>query len=257
MKPVIKWVGGKHRLLSEITPTMPSGTTRIVEPFAGGAAVTFNEQLPALLNDLNNPLISFYKQVKKDPEVLIDLILKMPFTKDYYLDVRKKEPKTLLGAAARFYYLNKTAFNGMWRENSSGKFNVPFGTYKGTTMSDRIDENLIRDAHTRLANVELTNNSFEDTFKLAKEGDWFFIDPPYVDTWDGYQANGFSHHSMIVKLLKQLDNKGIPFTLTNSYNDTTKELYKDFKQETIEVAYVVGGKNASRDKRQEILVTNR
>ena len=167
MKPIIKWAGGKARLLDVITPTMPTTTKRIVEPFAGGAAVSMASDLPALLNDFNGEVISLYKQVKSNPKAFLNELYSYPFDKDFFLELRAQKPTTQLKRAARMFYLNKTAFNGMWRENSSGGFNVPWGKYAADSIKDKTDEGLIQQAHKRFQNVEFMSKSFEEAFAKA------------------------------------------------------------------------------------------
>jgi len=259
MKPFIKWVGGKSRLLTELTPMFPDYDT-LYEPFVGGGAVLFNQKdKPAVVNDFNWQLMMTYQVVKSQPEELISLLERMSPEKEDFLEVRKRTPVEPLQVASRFIYLNKVGFNGMWRENSYGKYNVPHGSGKsGKTLGALVSFQGIRDASIRLQNVEFTAGDFSQCLVGVSSNDFVFLDPPYVDTWDNYTSGGFSEasHKRIVKELTILSENNVKFLLTNSYNDVTKKLYKGFNQTTVEVAYVLGGKNASREKRQEIVVTN-
>ena len=259
MKPFIKWVGGKTRLLSEIGTRLPRYNT-LIEPFVGGGALVLNqESKPAIVNDFNWQLMTVYHLVKTNPESVINSLVELSTDKDTYLRIRELAPIAPIEVATRFIYLNKVGFNGMWRENSYGKFNVPYGKGKAEKkIEELVSFDQIRSASERLQTVELVTGDFTNASSRAKEGDFVFFDPPYVDTWAAYNSEAFDakSHKRLRKELDRLDSLNIKFMLTNSYNDVTKELYKGFNQEEIFVSYVLGGKNASREKRSEIMVTN-
>lgn len=260
MKPFIKWVGGKSRMLSEIRARLPEDYNRIIEPFVGGGAFMFNQTCPAMINDFNWQLASTYRAVKDNPEDVIRGLSAMEVSKDKYLEIRSQEPTEQTEVAVRLIYLNKVGFNGMWRENKSGKFNVPYGKKDGKTIEQLVSFEQIALASSRLQNVDVFSGDFEVVTKYAKPDDFVFFDPPYIDTWDGYAKDGDSFtrddQLRLRRVLDELNAKGTKFILTNSYNETTVELYKGFSQEEAQVSYTVGGKNASRAKRSEIIVRN-
>ena len=245
MKSPIRWVGGKRRSLNRILPLIPSNTQRIVEPFAGGAAVSFGCDVPELwLNDLNKDLMSFYQLLKESTEpfekpIVVDL--------EEYLEIRSSSPENYVERATRFWYLNRTAFNGMWRTNKQGVFNTPVDKTKlGKTITP--DLAVLRNSRNRLQDARLTCMDFLEVLELVRNEDFLFLDPPYVDKWDGYQG-GFDGNEILANKVRSMSNK---FILTNS--PQAVDLYGGFNRLNNEVAYVVGGKNASRNKRKEILI---
>lgn len=262
MKPFFKWVGGKSRLLPEIKRNLPLNFSRIVEPFAGGAALSFDqERYPSLLNDLNEHLVSALRVTKGDLEALKSILYSMEVNKDNYLLVRSQSLSLDIEKAARFLFLNKTAFNGMWRENKQGKFNVPYGKGKdGQSMSDLLPVEHLDNAHTRLQSCSIENKCFKEFFNTNSfnETDFVFLDPPYVNTWDSYKDGGFdySNHQALAEILIELDQSNVPFMLTNSDNEVTRSLYSSWNIKSNTCSYVLGGKNASRHKRSELMVTN-
>ncbi|HBB56970.1 TPA: modification methylase [Patescibacteria group bacterium] len=185
-KPFVKWVGGKRQLLAQFRlmnlyppEKFDIKKGKYFEPFVGGGAVFF-DLLPetAYLSDLNNELVITYNVIKNDVENLIKSLKKHKLDKDYFLKIRVQNPEKLsdLNTASRFIYLNRTCFNGMYRVNSRGGFNVPFGKYTNPLICD---ENNLRKASKALKNVEIKKQDYKEVLKKAKKGDFVYFDPPY------------------------------------------------------------------------------
>jgi len=185
-KPFVKWVGGKRQLLKQFRDLglyPPENFDPIkntfFEPFVGGGAVFF-DLLPetAYLSDLNNELVVTYNVIKNDVENLIKSLKKHKLDKEYFLKMRAQNTEKLsdLNTASRFIYLNRTCFNGMYRVNSKGGFNVPFGKYTNPLICD---ENNLRKASKALKNVEIKKQDYKEVLKKAQKGDFIYFDPPY------------------------------------------------------------------------------
>lgn len=179
IKPPIKWAGGKTQLLSQLRPLYPKRFNLYLEPFVGGGAVFFDLQPDnALLLDSNFELINFYQVVKDNPSELLKDLEGHRNEKDYYYEVRSLDP-TQMGSierASRFLFMNKTCFNGLWRVNKKGKFNVPFGRYKKPNFWDR--ENLYM-VSVALQNTEVICSDFSSVLEYATPGSFVYLDPPY------------------------------------------------------------------------------
>ena len=180
-KPFLKWAGGKNRLFKHLKKFIPIKYNCYFEPFVGGGAVFFNlNPINSVINDLNNELINVYKIVKEEPKNLmkeLDELQGKVNDKEFYYECRAKLPKTNLKKAARTIFLNKTGFNGMYRVNSKGEFNIPFGDMKNAKLYDR--DNLLACSKT-LDNALIQNGDYKKLLNLIKEGDFVYLDPPYV-----------------------------------------------------------------------------
>ncbi|PIQ68894.1 MAG: modification methylase [Candidatus Taylorbacteria bacterium CG11_big_fil_rev_8_21_14_0_20_46_11] len=185
-KPFVKWVGGKRQLLKQFRlmhlyppDRFNPKTGRYFEPFVGGGAVFF-DLVPkkAFLSDLNSELVTTYNVIKNDVEKLIDSLKKHKIDKKYFLQIRAQDPAELsdLNIASRFIYLNRTCFNGMYRVNSKGGFNVPFGKYTNPLICDEVN---LRKVSKALQNVEIKRQDYKEVLKRARKGDFVYFDPPY------------------------------------------------------------------------------
>lgn len=250
-KPFVKWAGGKNGLINSLISFIPKNFNSYFEPFVGGGALFFYlKNLNILnskkiyLNDKNTELINAYKQIKINPNKLLEEleILKNNHSKEYFYKIRNLDRDfdfyslSEVFRAARFIYLNKTCFNGLCRYNAKGNFNTPIGSYKNPKIYDK---DLIFSVHKVLKNVSITNKDFEVVSLKAKKGDFIYFDPPYypinktssfVSYTDNFSAN---EQIRLYKLFKMLDCEGIKVLQSNSNTDFIKELYKDF--EIIEV----------------------
>lgn len=241
-RPFVKWVGGKTQLLPEIVKYVPKRFNTYFEPFLGGGAVLFQiHPKHAVVNDLNGELINAYKQVQTNPEQLIHLLKQMfnKDTKEYYMSIRaldrsdKFETLTDVQRAARFIYLNKAGFNGLWRVNKKGQNNVPYGQHTKLTVPEdaiRVDSEFFKDS-----DVTFLSGDYRTCVQSTKKGDFVYFDPPYIpvnptSNFVNYTKAGFglAQQKELAQLAKELYNKGAYVMLSNSDTPLTRKLYKDF-----------------------------
>lgn len=274
-KPFVKWVGGKRQLIKqfrdmglyppdEFDPMKDS----FFEPFVGGGAVFF-DLLPekAYLSDMNFDLVTTYNVIKNDVEALIKLLKKHKHTKEYFLKVRAQKVSALtsLQIASRFIYLNRTCFNGMYRVNSKGEFNVPFGANKNPLICDEIN---LRKVSKALQHVEIAHQDYKEVLKKAKKGDFVYFDPPYHPMSPTASFTSYTKESFGVKeqvelrdTFLKLHKKGCFVMLSNSNADFINEIYGELKSHGVKVHKVVASrainsKGDGRGKIKEVLVTN-
>ena len=275
MKPIIKWAGGKRQLLPEILKRIPKDISTYYEPFLGGGAVAFELQWEnAVLNDYNGELMLMYDMVRKHPATLIVKIQEhlQKNSSEHYYTVRNADRDefewsklTDVEQAARFIYLNKTGYNGLYRVNSKGQNNVPFGKYKKAPAVDY--ENLIDICcYLRNRNVMTLNYDYAEIVKDAlREKDkkaFFYFDPPYVplnatSAFTAYTADGFGMDEQIAlcNCCKKLKDAGIRFLLSNSSAPAVYELYKDFKIEEVYAKRAINSNGSKRGAVKELLIS--
>jgi DNA adenine methylase len=234
VRPFLKWAGGKRRLLDQYAPYFPPLETihRYYEPFIGGAAVFFHLRPPfATLADRNEKLIEVYQAVQQEVEAVIAALRAHRNEPDYFYEVRAQDAARLSRAerAARLIFLNKTCYNGLFRENSKGKFNVPFGRYKNPRICD---EERLRAAAAALQGVDLLAGDFEDVAATAVPGDFLYLDPPYVplsatSNFTSYDKLGFSigDHMRLADTVEALTARGCRVMLSNSAAPLVYDLY--------------------------------
>lgn len=266
-KPFLKWAGGKTRLAKEILQRLPSSIDTYYEPFVGSGAVFFalaseGRFRRAVLSDRNSELIDVYRALKRDVEQLIFELGKYTYDKDFYYEVRKRQPKELelFERAARTIYLNKTGFNGLYRVNRSGQFNVPFGRYQNPNFCD---EPRLRAASAALKKAKLIVRDFESACKPAREGDAVYFDPPYVplsstSNFTAYHQDAFGEpeHQRLAKLFGTLAENGVAAVLSNSDTPLTRQLYKRWKPDSLSVLRMINSVTTRRGGVSEILVSN-
>lgn len=215
----------------------------------------------AILNDINEELINAYKALREEPEELIRLLTaaaQPPNTKEKYLKIRGLTPEKPLAKALRFLYLNKTCFNGLYRVNASGQFNVPFGGEKGFTAICDVP-NLVACSNL-LKGVQLTSEPFENCINAAKPGDFIYADPPYLpvkkDSFTKYDAQGFGieDHQKLAKALKDAQQRGCHVLASNSYCPETFEIFKDFTVEPIDSRHSINSDGDGRKIIKEVLI---
>lgn len=257
-RPFLKWVGGKRSILPELLRRMPSEYDAYHEPFMGGGALFFAVQpKEAYLSDVNFHLVLTFKAVRDDVEGLISQ-LKIHVrlhNKEYYLKARTKlfKEKDTTKLAALFIYLNKTCFNGLYRVNKGGGFNVPMGDYK---IPNILDEDNLRAASKVLHGVDIQQHGFDHT--EIHKNDFYYIDPPYHETYSGYDGSGFGdpEHIKLAQFCKKIDEKGGFFMLSNSDTPFVRDLYKGYDIETVAASRMVSCKANQRGKENELIIRN-
>lgn len=257
-RPFLKWVGGKRSILAELQARLPARYQTYREPFIGGGALFFAVQpAKAALSDINFPLILTYKAVRDDVENLIAAlkIHQSRHDKDYFLRARKRLSKEqdTTKIAALLIYLNKTCFNGLYRVNKAGEFNVPIGDYKDPVL---FEEDVLRNDSAILQGVELEQRHFSQV-EVARE-DFYYLDPPYHKTYDGYNGNGFGddEHTKLAQLCAEIHEAKAYFMLSNSDTPFIRGLYKDFVIEQVSASRSVSCKGHQRGKENELIIRN-
>ena len=256
-KPFIKWAGGKRQLLDVLTSKIPPKFEVYHEPFLGGGAL-FWRLVPqkAVLSDVNIDLVITYKVIQETPLELIESLQrhKENHGKDYFYAVRENDnTKDPIELAARFIYLNKTCYNGLYRVNKKGKFNVPFGRYVNPAI---LEEGTIMACHSALQGVEVRYCDFSAC--EPSTDDFVYLDPPYYGTYSGYVKGGFSldKHRDLSEYCKKLDKSGAYFMLSNSDTPEIRDFYKSFLCETVEASRTISCKGSKRKSTTELLVRN-
>lgn len=271
VSPILKWVGGKRQLLDSIEPLIPKCST-YYEPFIGGGAVLFSRQPDkAVINDSNPELINVYLTIKNEPEALIEKLKehKANSSEEYFYSIRALdrdkevfENMTDIERAARIIYLNKTCYNGLFRVNSSGEFNSPWGKYKNPNITN---ETTINALHTYFnkANITIKCGDYRDALKGIRKGAFVYFDPPYMPisssaSFTGYTAGGFGEQEQIA--LKEqcdaLNAKGIKFLLSNSSCPFIEDLYKEYIIEHVKAKRAINANPEKRGEIKEVLVRN-
>ena len=271
-KPFIKWVGGKRQLLPQFRNLYPTkfnpNTNTYHEPFLGGGAVFFDLQPKnAIISDLNKELVLAYKILKKFPRKLINSLEKHIYDKKYFLQIREKNPDNLsdLEIASRFIYLNKTGFNGLYRVNKKGKFNVPFGKYKNPKICDASN---LENVSKVLQLAEIKHQNYKKVLENAKKGDFIYFDPPYyplnkTSNFTSYISNAFleKEQEALKNTFFQLHKKGCLVMLSNSDTPFIQKIYSALNEKkifihTVKAGRAVNSNAAKRGKITEVVITN-
>lgn len=273
MKPLLKWVGGKTKLLPELVKRMPKKYGRYFEPFAGGAALFFHlEPARAVLGDLNADLMNTYTGVQRDPKAVLRALRKheQAHGKRYYYDLRdrlnrrERSMAYTVQRAAAFLYLNRTCFNGLYRENQRGLFNVPMGRYKNPTI---YNPELVRSAHRALGpEVHVRHNDYKHSVFDATYGDFVYFDPPYdplslTSSFTAYGARGFSRDDQVelAEFAASLARRGIDVMLSNSNTKFIRDLYRGigFKLSRVSCPRAINSDASKRGMVSELIITSR
>lgn len=266
-KPPLKWVGGKSALLPQILPNLPAKIGTYYEPFLGGGAVFFalaaeGRFKRARLADMNRELVDTYLALASDPEAVIRHLSKHVYDKDYYYSVRASRPTSLAGRAARVIYLNRTCFNGLYRVNRKGEFNVPFGRYTNPTICD--EENLRAVSAALRSNTIVATCDFDLAVKEARKGDTAYFDPPYAplsktSSFTSFTQGGFGTDAQVRlrDCFAALDARGVHVLLSNSDTPLVRELYRGFKIRKVEAPRRVNSKGGKRGNVTELLISGR
>lgn len=291
LKPFVKWVGGKSQLVEQIEKMLPTDgekvLTKYAEPMVGGGALFFSilskydfEEL--YISDINAELINAYKAVKNDVDNLITKLNEMQMLflpmdengrKYFYYTVRERFNSTTLTEenatekAAQFIFLNKTCFNGLYRVNRKGQFNVPMGTYKNPTICD--DENL-RNIHAALQNVTIVCGDYSLSKSFIDKDTFVYLDPPYrpiseTSAFTAYNSDAFDDEEQIrlSKFIDEINLSGAKIVLSNSDPKNVNEednffddLYKNYKINRVEASRAINSKGDKRGKINELLICN-
>lgn len=263
-KTFLKWAGGKRWFVNSENRRFPIEYNRYIEPFLGGGAVYFYmSPSEAILSDVNQELISTYIAVRDE----FDLVYKSlrihanKHSKEYYYAVRKMRPRTLHTLAARMIYLNKSCFNGIYRVNKEGKFNVPFGTQEEIKFI-RAD---LQQSSVALQGAEILCQDFEETIEMARENDFLFCDPPYAvmdedNRFVGYNADVFSWEDQVrlSGALTRAKERGVKILMTNVDHPTVRQLYlgvEGFVLDSVERQCFISGTVEGRKAYQELIVS--
>lgn len=275
-RPFLKWAGGKSQLIPQYLPYFPVGYQNYYEPFVGGGAIFFHLQPKrAYLTDINIELVNVYRCVRNHLEDLLELLEehRACHSPEHYYAVRSQRATSddwffddedldeALERAARLIYLNKTCFNGLYRENSQGHFNVPIGSYKNPSI---YDPDALRAASIALRSAEIEYGSFEQVLELAKSpADFVYFDPPYhpispTSSFTAYNRYAFGEAEQIRlrDTVAELSDRGVKVMLSNSDCPFVRELYQDFKIHTIYATRNINCNAEKRGKITEVLVTS-
>ena len=261
--PPLKWAGGKRWLVSNYPDLFPKKFNRYFEPFLGGAATFFHlRPQNAVLSDVNPDLINFYRVLRDEPEELAQRmkVLHRQHSKEFYYEMRARQTRTDLTRAAQFLYLNRTCWNGLYRVNLKGQFNVPIGT-KSTVVLATDD---FVAASEVLKNAALNACDFADTIDQAEEGDFVFADPPYTVK---HNMNGFVKYNeklfswedqgRLARAVKMAVRRGASICVSNADHETVRDLYADVGVlHILERQSVLAGTKEHRDSVTEILIAN-
>jgi DNA adenine methylase len=263
--PFLKWAGGKTRLISQFAPYFPEHFNRYHEPFLGGGAVFFHLQPEdAVLSDLNGRLVECYRVIRDEPSALMEKLdeHRRRHNHQYFYEARTRfnqaRGMTAVDRAALFIYLNKTCFNGLYRENSRGEFNVPVGSYSDPAV---YDASLILSVSRVLQGVEIRNEGFESVLARAERGDLVYFDPPYVpvsstSSFTSYTGAGFdtSLQERLAHVLDELSRRGVYVMLSNSDAPLVRDLYAGWRVIDIRAPRSINSRGTGRGDVGEVLV---
>lgn len=261
VKPFLKWAGGKRWLVEHEGFTIPNFSGKYIEPFMGGAAVFFSiEPKKAILSDVNPRLVETYVAIRDDWQEVVNILKahQKYHCKEYYYEQRAKKFRSIKKRAAQFLYLNRTCWNGLYRENLKGEFNVPIGTKTNILLAD---DNFL-EVSTILKNADIKCCDFADSIRQAQHGDLLFVDPPYTTA---HNMNGFVKYNQKIfrwedqiRLRDELllaRERGAKVILTNAHHESVHSLYSPYTSiSSLPRSSVISGRSKGRIKTEEMLV---
>lgn len=273
-KPFVKWAGGKRQLLPILSKYIPKKFDSYFEPFLGGGAVLFhliseNPKLTSFVSDLNSDLILSYVTIRDRVEELILALenhsknyFKNP--KQYYYKVRESSPKNQIDKVSRLIFLNKTCFNGLYRVNSKGEFNVPVGKYSNPNIVNK--ENLLAASHAiQSKNISIKCQDFTKALEIAQENDFVYLDPPYqpishTAKFTSYTNDNFDYKDQerLFAEFEKLDSKGCKVMLSNSKSKEVLGLFSSYSNNIIEINSnrFINSDSKKRTGHSELLIKN-
>ena len=265
--PVLKWAGGKRQLLPDLLNNLPKTFNNYYEPFVGAGALFFKLQPSnAYISDINPELINLYKIIRNDVNALINDLKTHKNNEEYFYVMRNldrtPEYKKLsnIQKASRFIYLNKTCFNGLYRVNSKGEFNVPFGKYSNPKIIDEIN---LLNCSKLLKNTEIQNESFTEIINKVKKNDFIYFDPPYMpvsqtSSFTSYTKDSFDINMQIKlkELCDELSERGVYFLLSNSDVLFINEIYSCYEIKKVFAGRAINSEGSKRGKITEVLIKN-
>lgn len=263
-RPPVKWAGGKSGLIPQFEPLFPrNGYPLHIEPFVGGGAVFFH-LLPAkaVLVDNNPELINFYQVLKTNVELLLDDLQKHQNNADYFYRIRALDTEGLdeVTRASRFLYLNKTGYNGLYRVNRRGKFNVPFGRYRNPKISDEENLRLVSSA---LQHAEIILGDFSRALDHAEPGAFVYLDPPYdplssTSSFTSYTSDSFGEADQrrLAQVFRELDRAGCLLMLSNSDTPFIRQLYAGYDITTVHARRAINCRADRRGPVSELVIRN-
>lgn len=257
-RPFLKWVGGKRSILPDLIARLPAQYGTYREPFIGGGALFFAVQpAKAYLSDINFHLVVTYKAVRDDVDALIELLKghQERHNKENYLKARERlsVEKDATKMAAIFIYLNKTCFNGLYRVNKAGGFNVPMGSY---TDPNLFEEDVLRNDSKLLQGISVKQHGFGQC-QIAREN-FFYLDPPYHKLYSQYDGSGFGEpeHKKLADYCREIHESKAFFMLSNSDTPLIRSLYRDYRIEDVSASRSVSCKAHQRGKENELIIRN-
>jgi DNA adenine methylase len=268
-RPFLKWAGGKKRLLPELIARLPERLAAYHEPHVGSGALFFELASRGVLtqvylSDVNQSLIDTYVAVRDHVEEVISILKKhqKKHDRDYYYVVRAIDPSRLplAGRAARVIYLNRTCYNGLYRENKAGQFNVPFGRYRNPTICDVINLHSVSCA---LNGIDIARRGYASVLERAAPGDFVYFDPPYyplsaTSSFTAYDRNGFTEDDQqnLRDVFAALAQRGVCVMLSNSDTPLIRKLYADFRIDRVLASRSINSKGNRRGKIAELIIRN-
>jgi len=273
-KPFVKWAGGKRQLISVLSENLPKTMGTYFEPFLGGGALLFHilseqHDQKCSISDLNSDLVLTYTTIRDKPEELISSLKThaknyQKDSKSYYYSIRESNPRSAIEKTSRLLFLNRTCFNGLYRVNSKGKFNVPLGKY---TNPNIVNEDNIRSVSHVLQSKKISINcrDFESVLENSKKGDLVYFDPPYQPVSDTSNFTSYTHKSFTIKDLKRLaklcfdlDSKECKVMLSNSDSPEVEDMFreKQWKIQKIEANRSINSNSKKRTGHYELLIKN-
>ena len=264
-RPFVKWAGGKRQIIGDLLLRVPREFGTYFEPFLGGGALLF-ELTPerAVVGDINYELINAYLVVRDRVEDLIEDLKRHRNERDYYYRIRSLDPESLdpVKRASRFIYLNRTCYNGLWRVNSKGQFNVPFGRYRNPKICD--EENLRAvSEYLRSTEVKIIHGDYREVLRTAGRGDFVYLDPPYAPVSDTskfteYVSGGFTEEDQVelAKVFRDLDSRGCLVMVSNSDTPLVRDLYRGYLIEEVRANRFINCVARRRSNHRELIIRN-